>query len=63
MIAKDEIDEEAAAREIATLISEFRQEVMDKVRTDIEKELDEVIESGFDPARGRGRGPIWADGG
>ena len=52
-----------AAREIAKLISEFRQEVMDRFRTDAERELAAIEAEGFDPARGRGRGPRWADGG
>jgi hypothetical protein len=62
-IATETETELAAAREIADMISDFREEVMDKVRTDIEKEVAEVEASGFDPARGRGRGPLWADGG
>lgn len=56
-------DEVEAAREIAKVIADFRAEVMDKIRCDIDKEADEIEASGFDPARGRGRGPIWADGG
>lgn len=51
-----------AARQIADLISEFRQEVVDRVRNAIEKEVSEVESSGFDPARGRGRGPKWVTG-
>ena len=50
------------ARQVADLISEFRQEVIDQVRNAIEKEASEVESSGFDPARGRGRGPKWVDG-
>ena len=56
---EDRVD---AARQVANLISEFRQEVIDKVRNEIEKEASEVESSGFDPARGRGRGPKWVDG-
>lgn len=54
---------EDAARELATTISEFRREFMDKAKQDFERELAQVVEDGFDPARGRGRGPRWADGG
>ncbi len=54
---------EDAARELAATISEFRREFMDKTRQDFERELAKVVEDGFDPARGRGRGPRWADGG
>ena len=57
-----EDDATAAARQVADLISEFRQEVIDRVRNAIEKEVSEVESSGFDPARGRGRGPKWVDG-
>jgi hypothetical protein len=55
-------DQTEAARQVADLISEFRQEVIDRVRNAIEKEASEVESSGFDPARGRGRGPKWVDG-
>jgi len=57
-----EDDATAAARQVADLISEFRQEVIDRVRNAIEKEVSEVESSGFDPDRGRGRGPKWVDG-
>lgn len=52
-----------AAREVAKLIADFRKEVMEKFRTDAERELEAMEAEGFDPARGRGRGPRWADGG
>lgn len=52
-----------ALRKLAATISEFRKEYMDKARQDFERELAQVVEDGFDPARGRGRGPRWADGG
>jgi len=55
-------DATEAARQVADLISEFRQEVIDQVRNAIEKEASEVESSGFDPARGRGRGPKWVTG-
>lgn len=60
---KTPIEEQTeVARQVADLISEFRQEVIDKVRNEIEKEASEVESSGFDPAKGRGRGPKWVDG-
>lgn len=52
-----------AARELAETISAFRKEFMDKTRQDFNRELQQVVDDGFDPARGRGRGPRWADGG
>lgn len=52
-----------AIREIARLITDFRKEFMAKFRTDAERELVAIEAEGFDPARGRGRGPRWADGG
>ncbi len=55
-------DDEKAARNIAKAIQDFRDEFWKKTCADIEKELAEVEASGFDPARGRGRGPAWADG-
>lgn len=55
--------EVVAARELAQTISDFRREFMDKTRQDFQRELEQVVEEGFDPTRGRGRGPRWADGG
>jgi hypothetical protein len=52
-----------AARELAKTIADFRKEFMDKTHQDFERELEQMVEDGFDPARGRGRGPRWADGG
>jgi len=51
-----------AARDIAALISDFRKEVVDKIMNAIEDEADEVESQGFDPAKGRGRGPRWVTG-
>ena len=48
--------------EIVAAIQDFRAEACDKTRQDIERELAEIEADGFDPARGRGRGPWWADG-
>jgi len=56
-------DDFEAAQEIGRMISEFRLEFMDRIRESIEEEADRVVEEGFDPARGRGRGPLWAQGG
>lgn len=50
------------AKVIAELISEFRLEFADRIRENFEKELAEIEDSSYDPARGRGRGPWWADG-
>jgi hypothetical protein len=51
-----------AARQFAELIASFRKEVADQIRESVEREVSEVESSGFDPARGRGRGPRWFDG-
>ena len=54
---------EAAALEeirgVARVLEDFRAEVFDKIRTDTENELTQLEADGFDPARGRGRGPHW----
>ena len=52
----------AALRVIAQEIADFRKECMAKLSNDIEEEADRVVEEGYDPARGHGRGPWWADG-
>jgi hypothetical protein len=56
-------DQTEAANEVAKLISEFRAEVMEKYRTEFEREIAAIEAEGFDPALGRGRGPRWANGG
>ncbi len=56
-------EELEAARELAKMISDFRSEFMDKTRQEIEDELLKIEAEGYDPTRGRGRGPRWADGG
>ena len=63
MIDSKETDEMAAARAIGRMISEFREEFMESIRQKIEEEADKVVADGFDPARGSGRGPLWAEGG
>lgn len=54
---------EEILRSIAKEISNFRREFMEQLFQGIVDERDEVVDSGFDPCRGRGRGPMWADGG
>lgn len=51
-----------AARVIAEMISDFRAEWLESLGNALVKECDEVVESGYDPARGSGRGPWWAEG-
>lgn len=54
-------DEAAMAeiRGVAKVIEDFRAEFFDKIRTDTENELAQLEADGYDPARGRGRGPHW----
>lgn len=54
--------DEEVARVIAEMISDFRAEYYDSIRNALVKECDEIVESGYDPARGSGRGPWWAEG-
>ena len=63
MMESKETEDFEAAKEIGRMISEFRQEFMDSVRKGFEDEVRKMEEEGFDPARGRGRGPLWAEGG
>jgi BMFP domain-containing protein YqiC len=56
------MEKEAAAREVAKVIQEFRAEVQQKFRDEFEADMKKMDEEGFDPTRGRGRGPKWADG-
>lgn len=56
------MENEAAAREIAKVIQDFRAEVQEKFRDEFEADMKKMDEEGFDPTRGRGRGPKWADG-
>lgn len=62
MIDPEENEDVAAARVIGQMISEFREEFMASIRQTIEDEADQVVKEGFDPARGSGRGPLWAAG-
>ena len=62
MNATPEESAEQAVHEIARHIAEFRAEFADRLRRDVLDELATIEASGYDPARGRGRGPWWADG-
>jgi len=57
----DEDDEEKLAA-IAAEIRRYRLEWADSIRQGIEAEVAQMEADRFDPARGRGRGPRWADG-
>ncbi len=52
-----------AAREIAKMIADLRTEALDRIRNEVEQEIAKLEEEDFDPARGRGRGPRWMNGG
>jgi len=55
-------DDEDAARLIAKEIADFREEFWGKICSDVESEVEELEENGYDPAKGSGRGPRWAEG-
>lgn len=55
-------DNVAVTRMIAEEIAKFRREFWDSLCTALDEEIDEMESSGFDPARGQGRGPKWAEG-
>lgn len=57
--APSEADRLVGVRAVAELISDFRAEVMDRIRMDVEEEIAQIEADGYDPARGRGRGPHW----
>jgi hypothetical protein len=63
MISTEEDKKMQAARAISEMIAEFRQECLQAMFNAVVKECTEIVESGYDPARGTGRGPWWADGG
>jgi hypothetical protein len=48
-------------REIAASIQRYRQEWADRVRGEIEADVAKMEREGFDPGKGRGRGPWWAN--
>lgn len=62
MMSEKEQEELEAAREIAAQISAFRREFWEKFSAEIESEVKAMESSGFDPTKGRGRGPFWAEG-
>ena len=53
---------EEIIRETLGMITEHRKDVMDRVRNEILAEVKQMEKKGFDPARGRGRGPWWVEG-
>ena len=55
-------EDEAALRSIAKNISEYRKEHLEALAGEVQQEMITVVKSGFDPARGRRRGPWWAEG-
>ncbi len=55
-------DDEDVTRIIAEMISDYREECLNAMQSRIVNECDEIVESGYDPAKGSGRGPLWADG-
>lgn len=62
MIGSDKDEELQAMKEIAREISEFRQDCIDEMHNEIVKECDEIVDSGYDLAKGSGRGAWWAEG-
>jgi len=62
MNSKESEEFESSARAIAEEISAFRREWIDSAAGDILDEMEDLEKEGFDPARGRGRGPSWMNG-
>lgn len=54
-------NDDSDVREIAEEITKFRKEFWDTVMGDMADEMNEIANT-FDPAKGSGRGPGWADG-
>ena len=54
--------EEKALRAAIEEIGRYRREWADRLRQEIEAEVAELEAAGFDPTRGRGRGPKWMEG-
>ena len=50
-------------QEISRMISEYRKDYIQGLFDGVTKEADEVADSDYDPALGKGRGPWWAQGG
>jgi hypothetical protein len=63
MISAEENEDMESLHAIAQEIADYRREYLEGMYNEITSECDEVVESGYDPARGNGRGPWWADGG
>jgi len=59
---EQEKDNAQALQEIAEAISDFRREFWQSLEKAITDEVADLDQKGFDPTRGRGRGPKWADG-
>ncbi len=57
-----DISAPAPVREIAEMIAGFRKEFIEGLYNGVVEEADKVADSGYDPARGSGRGPWWANG-
>ena len=55
-------DTEAELRKAADELSKLRDEARDRIRESVLDEVSEMEKKGFDPGKGRGRGPWWADG-
>ncbi len=53
--------DEEALRAIGQVLSQYRRAFLDSLRAGIESDVQKVEAEGFDPARGRGRGPRWAE--
>jgi len=58
-----DISEPSPIKEIAEMISKFRRDYLQGLFDDVAQEADEVAKSEYDPAKGTGRGPWWANGG
>jgi hypothetical protein len=54
-------DDIKALRAIGDSLREYREDFVASLHERIELEVRKVEAEGFDPARGRGRGPWWAE--
>ena len=55
-------EDEEALRSIAAMISDYRREAVECLAQGVVDECEKIASTGYDPARGRGRGPWWAEG-
>lgn len=55
-------EQNAALRKLADRIASARTKVHQGAIDSIEAEIDKLEDDGFDPTKGRGRGPAWAEG-